>query len=142
VPAIISLVRYRMQDLASVRDQTPSQSRTGELQAEDAQKENLVSDGMVSAKSFALIPKLTNRFPDNTSPYKISLSTLNGAASAEDSSRNEPYVASSNTYQSDNTFNGGLQRSIIPHENAEDVSIVAARSGPESTDWIEEFCED
>jgi hypothetical protein len=130
-----------MQDLASVRDQTSWQSGTGELQAEEAQKKNLVSDGTVCTKYSLFIPKLTTHFPDNTSPYKISLSTLNGAASA-DSSQNEPYVESSNTYQSDNTFNGGLQRSIIPHENAEDVSIVAARSGPESTDWIEEFCED
>jgi hypothetical protein len=131
-----------MQDLASERDQTPWQSRTGELQAEEAQKKNLLSDGIVCTKSFLFIPKLTGHFPDNTSPYKISLSTLNGATSAEESSQNDPYGESSNTYQLDNIFNGGLQRSVIPHENAEDVSIVAARSGPESTDWIDEFCED
>lgn len=28
------------------------------------------------------------------------------------------------------------------HETAEDVTIVAARQGADSTDWIEEFCED
>lgn len=47
VPAIILLVRHRMQDLASVRVQTPSLSRTGELHAEEAQQKNLGSDGMV-----------------------------------------------------------------------------------------------
>ena len=34
------------------------------------------------------------------------------------------------------------QRYIPQHENAEDVTIVAARQGEDSTDWIEEFCED
>lgn len=141
VPAVILLIRYRIQDLASVRDQTPWQSRTGELQAEESQNKNLISVGTVCTKSFIFTPKLTDHFPDNMSPYKVSLSSLNGAASA-DSSQSEPHVEISNTYQSDDIFNGGLQRSIISHENAEDVSIVAAKSGPESTDWIEEFCED
>lgn len=96
----------------------------------------------LDTKNFLFNLKLTDNFADNTSPYKISLSTLNEAASAEDSSQHEAYMEDSNTFESDKTINGGLQRSIIPHENAEDVSIVAARSGPESTDWIEEFCED
>ncbi|KAJ5377947.1 uncharacterized protein N7496_005356 [Penicillium cataractarum] len=111
VPAAILVVRYRMHNLATVTDQTLWRSKTAGLQQEDAQENDITSDG-------------------NTSPYKISLSSLNGDASAEDSS------------QSDRTASGSLQRYFIPHENAEDVSIVAARSGPESTDWIEEFCED
>ncbi|OOQ90960.1 hypothetical protein PEBR_01766 [Penicillium brasilianum] len=77
--------------------------------------------------------------PGNTSPYKISLSSLNGDTSAEDSSQHESFVGTS---QSDRSASGSLQRYFIPHENAEDVSIVAARSGPESTDWIQDFCED
>ncbi|KAF3402016.1 hypothetical protein F1880_009749 [Penicillium rolfsii] len=112
-----------MQDFASVRVQTSSLSRNGEPQAFDAQEKNLISD-------------------DNTSPYKIPLSNPNGAASAEDSSQNEVFMEDSNTFQSDKITTGGLQRSIIPHESAEDVSIVAAQSGPESTDWILDFCED
>ena len=31
---------------------------------------------------------------------------------------------------------------IHPHESADDVTIVAAKQGDDSTDWIGKFCED
>lgn len=115
VPAVILLVRYLMQDLESVRDRTTWLSKPAELQHDAA---------------------------DNTGPYKVTLAALNGGNAAGDSSPDQPKGQLSKTSQSDQTTTDSTQRYFIPHENAEDVSIVAARSGPESTDWIEEFCED
>jgi hypothetical protein len=38
--------------------------------------------------------------------------------------------------------NSPLQRYVPPHETAEDVTIVAAKTGSEDTNWIYEFCDE
>jgi hypothetical protein len=45
VPAIILLVRYRMQDLPSVKDRMQWQPETGEFRPENVQGNYLTSDG-------------------------------------------------------------------------------------------------
>jgi hypothetical protein len=42
----------------------------------------------------------------------------------------------------DQIGHGLFQEQVALHDNAEDVTIVAAQAGSEDTNWIDDFCED
>lgn len=113
VPAVILLVHYRMQDLERVKERTSWLTEPAELQHDDA---------------------------DDTSSELVTLATLNGGDPIEDSPSDQPKEQTS--FQYDELTTDPSQSWFVPHETAEDVSIVAARSGSEPTDWIDEFCGD
>lgn len=129
LPAVILLVHYRMQDLERVRERTSWLTEPAQLEHDDA---------------------------GDTSSGLITLATLNGGDPIEDSPSDRPEEQTSFQAEEQTTSQPEEQPSLqydeptpdstqswfIPHETAEDVSIVAARSGSEPTDWIEEFCED
>lgn len=85
---------------------------------------------------------------DETSSEHDTLATLNGGDPIEDSPSDQPEEQKSfqaeeqTSFQHDEPTTDSSHTWFAPHETAEDVSIVAARSGSEPTDWIEEFCAD
>ncbi|EPS26480.1 hypothetical protein PDE_01417 [Penicillium oxalicum 114-2] len=125
VPTAILLVRYRLQDHSPISDQKqfaaqPQGLRPGEV----------IGDTSISGD-------------DNTSPYKLSVPGLVDAGVSEEGSQEGVVAGTLDSYsQALELDSDSWRRYIKPHESKEDVAIVAARSGPESTDWIEEFCED
>ena len=118
-----------MQDLERVRERTSWLTEPAQFQHDDA---------------------------SDTSSELITLATLNRGDPIEDSPSDWPEEQTSFHAEEQTTSQPEEQTSIqydepttdspqswfVPHETAEDVSIVAARSGYESTDWIEEFCAD
>lgn len=129
VPAVILLVHYRMQDLERVKERTSWLTGPVELQHDDA---------------------------DDTGSELVTLATLNGGEPIEDSPSDQPEEQTSfqaeeqttsrpeeqTSFEYDEPTTDSSQNWFVPHETGEDVSIVAARSGSEPTDWIEEFCAD
>jgi hypothetical protein len=129
VPAFILLVHYRTQDLERVKVRTSWLTEPAELQHDDA---------------------------DDTSFDLVTLATFNGGDPIEDSPSDQPEEQASfqakeqtisqpeeqTSFQYDELITDPSQSWFVPHETAEDVSIVAARSGSEPTDWIDEFCAD
>lgn len=63
-------------------------------------------------------------------------------AYAEDDAQDEQSMDGDVVEAYDQTIDGQSQRYVPLHENAEDVTIVAAQAGFEDTDWISEFCEE
>ena len=115
-----------MQDLERVKERTSWLTEPVELQNDDA---------------------------DYTSSELVTLATLNGGDPIEDSPSDQPkeqtsFQAKEQTaeeqisFEYDEPITASSQDWFVPHETGEDVSIVAARSGSEPTDWIEEFCAD
>lgn len=118
-----------MQDLVRVKERTSWLTEPAELQHNDA---------------------------DDTSSELVTLATLNGGDLIKNSPSDQPeeqtsFQAEEQTtsqpeeqvsFQNDEPTTDSSQSWFAPHEAAEDVSIVAARSGSEPTDWIDEFCAD
>lgn len=118
-----------MQDLVRVKERTSWLTEPAELQHNDA---------------------------DDTSSELVTLATLNGGDLIKNSPSDQPeeqtsFQAEEQTtsqpeeqvsFQNDEPTTDSSQSWFQPHEAAEDVSIVAARSGSEPTDWIDEFCAD
>ena len=87
-----------------------------------------------------------------TVPHKISLAALTGNPLDEgevdeaELATSEPGTPDTSPFDEAAPFNQPGQSPANPyfpqHESADDVTIVAARQGADSTDWIEEFCDD
>ena len=52
------------------------------------------------------------------------------------------FIGESDNTPFDRMGDSRLQHYVPPHETAEDVTIVVAKAGEESTDWIYDFCDD
>lgn len=90
----------------------------------------------------------------DTAPNKIPLAALTGnpldvgeVDKADLAAANQPATDSSpfdqiSPLDLDLLAQSSTYAPYAKHETAEDVTIVAARQGADSTDWIEEFCED
>ncbi|KAJ5469393.1 hypothetical protein N7539_009011 [Penicillium diatomitis] len=126
VPTAILLVRYRLQQ--------------GQTSALD--QKQYAAQPQVVAPAGVIGDSLNSN--DETSPYKLSIPSIEELVPpnevVQDRIENNPVDQNSQAQALD--VGSGWQRYTQPHESKDDVSIVAARSGPESTDWIEEFCDE
>lgn len=78
---------------------------------------------------------------DTVITHNISMAALTGNV-LDEGEVDEVSLEQSRKSPTDELAQSPTQRYIPQHESAEDVTIVAARQGADSTDWIEEFCED
>lgn len=118
-------------------------SREVKLQVEQLQFDNFQTESryslLVSLNSRSLPPNFLSDTRDTheiqNPPGKLA------ETDSMDESAGESIGASDET-PFDRMGDGRLQHYVPPHETAEDVTIVVAKAGEESTDWIYDFCDD
>ncbi|KAJ5118695.1 hypothetical protein N7526_010332 [Penicillium atrosanguineum] len=145
LPFAFLAILYRSQSYVMVPESSQWLAKPAELQVEH-----------MHVQAEEMQPEETSMEEDlaDTASHKIPLAALTGnpldvgeideadlAAAKQETSDTSPFdqlspldlelLAQSSTYAP-----------YAQHETAEDVTIVAARQGADSTDWIEEFCED